>query len=332
MIEVYATGLFSRDAVVELIAAGKRLLLAGDERLLTGLPKGDWIAGTIPYFMTSGGGVHTADAIFVTELPPSVSVTIKRYSVQDLPHLAADHPGHGFTVLLIPAFTDIHRKFAQQVSDYAGIFDRPLIGWISGVALEDIGTVNPKVFDGVSGTGSEHEAVAIHVELPAKDTAAVSIINLFKPGNGDIICFDHDGFSVTEALIGGKPVNLARYLTEHGVDARLPLVADYNGAMINVCVQQVDAEAGTVDFLSSVFPGIDYRIAEPVGDYVESFNARLDFNGHTPAVAYNCVLNYVYAGLEGRSTPPITGPMTFGEIAYVLLNQTLVYLTITSGD
>jgi hypothetical protein len=27
-------------------------------------------------------------------------------------------------------------------------------------------------------------------------------------------------------------------------------------------------------------------------------------------------------------TPPMFGPMTFGEIAYQLLNQTLVYLVI----
>jgi hypothetical protein len=38
-------------------------------------------------------------------------------------------------------------------------------------------------------------------------------------------------------------------------------------------------------------------------------------------------LNYLYANLEGKKTGHIVGPMTFGEIAYMLLNQTLVYLT-----
>jgi hypothetical protein len=37
-------------------------------------------------------------------------------------------------------------------------------------------------------------------------------------------------------------------------------------------------------------------------------------------------LNYLYSGLEGRNTAPFVGPITFGEIAYQLLNQTLVYL------
>jgi hypothetical protein len=32
--------------------------------------------------------------------------------------------------------------------------------------------------------------------------------------------------------------------------------------------------------------------------------------------------------LEGQRTANITGPFTFGEIAYQLLNQTLVYLSV----
>lgn len=44
--------------------------------------------------------------------------------------------------------------------------------------------------------------------------------------------------------------------------------------------------------------------------------------------ACNCILNYLYSELEGKKVPTMLGPMTFGEIAYQLLNQTLVYLTI----
>jgi hypothetical protein len=332
MLDVQASGLYSRDEVAKLITAGKRLLLAGDERLLHGLPNGEWIGGTIPYFMASGGGVHTADAIFATELPPCAGVAIKRYEVAELPSLAADHPGHGFTLLLIPAFSDVHQAFAKNVADFPGVFDRPLVGWISGVALEDIGKVAPKVFDGMSGSSSDNEAVAMHVELHEHDTVTVDIINLFKPGSGDRISFSADGFAANDALVNGAATNFARYLTEHAADTRLPLVADYNGAMINVSIRLVDAGAGTVDFYAPVFSGIDYRIAAPVDDYVASFSAQLDPAAPAPAFACNCVLNYVYAGLEGRSTRPITGPMTFGEIAYMLLNQTAVYLTLTRGE
>jgi hypothetical protein len=33
--------------------------------------------------------------------------------------------------------------------------------------------------------------------------------------------------------------------------------------------------------------------------------------------------------LEGKKVGAITGPTTFGEVAYQLLNQTMVYLKIT---
>jgi len=39
-------------------------------------------------------------------------------------------------------------------------------------------------------------------------------------------------------------------------------------------------------------------------------------------------LNYLYSGLEGKKTGNVTGPITFGEVAYQLLNQTMVYMTI----
>jgi hypothetical protein len=330
MTQLYpVTGLYGRDSAADLIKSGKRLLLAGDETLLAALPVGNWIGGTIPYFMSAQGGLHTADQVFVTELPEADGATIQRYDRSSLPRLAADHPGHGFTVLLIPAFSAVHAEFAENVADYPGVFDRPLVGWISGVALEDIGRIKPCVFDGTTGARSTDEAVALHLALAPRDNASVEIINLFRPGNGDTITFTGTGFSVTDALFNGKSANLARYLTDREADTRLPLVADYHGAMINISIQKVDAVGGTVDFYAPVFPGIEYRIAAPVDDYVAGFAAQLQPESVAPAFACNCILNYVYAELENRTTAPLTGPMTFGEIAYMLLNQTAVYLTVS---
>ena len=55
--------------------------------------------------------------------------------------------------------------------------------------------------------------------------------------------------------------------------------------------------------------------------------------GHaeTNAFTCNCILNYVHSSLEGRRTGDVVGPMTFGEIAYQLLNQTLVYVTVSDA-
>jgi len=321
-------GLYSADAVAGMIRSGRRLLLAGDEALLAGLPTGDWIGGTIPYFMVAEGGLHTARHIFVTDLPAESATVIRRYTTESLKLLAADHPGHGFTVLLIPAFSDAHAEYARNMPYYAGIFERPVVGWVSGVGLDDIGRIKPKVFDGATGTASTDEAVAVHVSVPASQRVDVDIINLFEPGTGDAIEFPHGGFSATEALVNGTPTGFAHYLKGQGTDTRLPLVANYNGAMVNVSIQQVDAAGGRVDFYAPVFPDVTYHVAKPVGDYVRAFAAQVPKDGAPLSFSCNCVLNYMYAGLEGKSIGPLTGPMTFGEIAFMLLNQTAVYVTI----
>jgi hypothetical protein len=79
-----------------------------------------------------------------------------------------------------------------------------------------------------------------------------------------------------------------------------------------------------------VFAGVRYHHARPVEDYVEGFVSALP-RGLTNRVALscNCVVNFVNSSLEGRSTGEIVGPITFGEIAYQLLNQTMVYLTVS---
>jgi hypothetical protein len=94
--------------------------------------------------MTSEGGLQTAERLFVTELPLGADATIRRHGASSLGGLAADHPGHGFTILLVPAFSDVHTEYAKNALHYPGIFDRPVVGWISGVALQDIGKVTDK--------------------------------------------------------------------------------------------------------------------------------------------------------------------------------------------
>jgi hypothetical protein len=70
-----------------------------------------------------------------------------------------------------------------------------------------------------------------------------------------------------------------------------------------------------------------------VADYVSAFESRLKTLAPGNIVfSCNCILNYLYSQLEGRRTGGIVGPITFGEIAYQLLNQTLVYLEIEKAE
>jgi len=312
----------------ELIRSGKRMFVAGDERLLALLPVGEWIGGTIPYFMGEDGGVFSRDRVQAILLPDSVTeATVKLYDAGELENIPADYKPNGFAYVLIPAFSDAHQRFAQDCSTWSGVFDRPLVGWIAGIDLKDLGKASPKVFNGQTGEASASKAAVMHLDLRDGQFARANIINLFGQGDGDTITFPTAGFEAANCFINGEGRNLAEYVQARAINTQLPLVADYMGAMVNVSFRTVDAAARKVAFYAPVFPGVEYKIARPVDDYEAEFRKELNAHDVSPVFTCNCILNYLYAKLEGKKTGHIVGPITFGEIAYMLLNQTLVYLT-----
>ncbi len=318
------------EQVAQRIREDKPLLLAGEEAALRTLPQGHWIAGTIPYFMDRNGGECSRDRIFVTELPEYVrDVQIRSDTAETLSDLLTVAPEHGFTALILPAGSAVHAAYAQDASGYPDIFVKPVVGWIAGVHLSEIGTRRAKVVNGMTGSFSSERSVAMHVTLPPDRFAELDIVNVFQPGSGEPIHFPSTGFEATTCLVGTRPVKLADYLTDIGAETRLPLTADYNGSVINVSIQSVDAVNGLVKFYAPAFAGVAYKLAAPVEDYLAAFNTNAGNNGQ-PAFACNCILNYLYSDLEGRKTGSVTGPITFGEIAHLLLNQTMVRLFIRS--
>jgi len=329
-----AQRLYDVEELSERIRDGGRFFLAGDEQVLRRLPRGNWVGGTIPYFMSEDGGLMSRDRVFATELPAcAAAAEIRVYDEQSLFGVYRDAPENGFSLIVIPAQSRTHLSFALNALRYDRFATRPLIGWVSGVALSELGRRAPLVFDGREGRALEDAAVVMHVTLPRGKRADVGLINIFEPGDGDELTFLEDGFGAREVFVGGTRRAFAEYAREKGLDARLPLVADCGGAMVNVSFQSVDAESGAAKFYAPVFRGARYRHARPVGDYVEAFASRVP-EGLGAKIAYscNCILNYLHADLEGRSTSGVTGPFTFGEIAYQLVNQTLVYLTISDAS
>lgn len=322
--------LLSIEHTVELIQSGKVLSLAGDEKLLEKLPKGNWIGGSIPYFVADEGGQQTREKIFVTEIGEAAGNPFKfsSYDGNTIKNIASEAPDNGFTVLIVPAMSAVHAEYANHARDYDDMFMKPIVGWVSGVHLDDLGKISPKVFNGATGDALDNGGVALHVTLPATKMAVIKILNLFRQGQGDVITFPEIGFKATDCLVNGVATNFADYATEKKIDLALPLVADYQGAQINTSFQGIDAVARQVNFYAPVFPGIEYRQAAPVGDYVNEFDALASGPHAATQFSCNCILNYLYGKLEGRKTGDLTGPITFGEIAYQLLNQTLVYLEV----
>lgn len=322
--------MFSISEVEAKIKQGKNLLLAGDESLLQQLPSGQWIAGTIPYFMTENGGLETKELIFVTELPSYIAATeIKTYPQTTVENVYREAPENGFSVIIIPAFSPTHFSFALNAPKYSNFATSQLIGWIAGVHLNELGTKKPKIFHGETGEVLEDAAIVMHVSLPSSKYADLNIINIFTQGNKDTIVFPEDGFSAADAIINGEKINFAQFLIDRQIDTRLPLVADYCGALINTSFQEIDQQHQRVTFYAPVFKGIQYKIAAPVTDYLTAFSQQLPKDEAAQLfLSYNCILNYLYCELKGKKTGGVTGPITFGEIAYQLLNQTLAYISI----
>jgi hypothetical protein len=318
------------EEVAQLINKNQSLLIAGDEALLKKLPKGNWIGGSIPYFMGDNGGVTTKEKLFVNKLPDFIEkLEIKEYTDKNIDQVYKEAPQNGFSVIIIPASSKAHLAFALNAPGYKNFASKPLIGWISGVLLEDLGKITPKAFLGNSLKSSDSSAAVMHVTLPLTHYAEISIVNIFNQKEGDVISFMDDGFNATNAYVNGKMVNFAEYVTNNKIDTRLPIIADYYGAMINISFQNVNMEAKKVDFYAPVFKGVQYKFAEPIKNYVDLFTSQIkDLNTSEIVFSCNCILNYLYSELEGKKTAEITGPITFGEIAYQLLNQTMTYLKV----
>lgn len=312
-----------------LIDARKNLHIAGDEAALGKLHKGNWIGGTIPYFLTHEGGVVDRERVFVTELPQEVTdIKISLVSADQLERIPGEAPRNGFSLVIIPGMTEVHTQYSLSADHLPRIFETPIIGWVAGVHLAELGKAKPKVFDGQTGERTEDRIVVMHAQLPEQVFATIGIVNVFEQGRGDTFVFDKTGFSADACLINGKRASFYDYMTARKLDIQLPLVANRSGEMINVSFQAVDDETRTVKFYAPVLEHVEYRHAAAISNYREHFvECTRDFKS-SPAFSCNCILNYIYGKLEGEQFIPVAGPATFGEIAYVLLNQTMVYLTI----
>lgn len=323
------TGMYAVADVAKQVRDGKALILAGDEELLRKIPSGNWVGGTTPYFIAPEGGLISKEKLFVTVLPDYVQgVEIESYDEKNIGDIYVDSPANGFSFLILPAMSPIHLSFALKAPKYRDFAQRPVIGWVSGVHLSDLGKISPKVMNGKTGELSDQNAVVMRVALPADRVCDMGIVNIFTQGSGDVYEVAENGFSVNEVLINGKRDNFADHVLTQKLDIRLPLVANFCGAPINVSFQGVDEKNRTVNFYAPLLQGVQYRQASPSLDYVSDFIKHSPHDNDKVFFSCNCILNFLYSGLEGKKTGGIVGPITFGEIAYQLLNQTMVYLTI----
>ncbi len=329
-----------------MIREGRVLLLAGAEEDLARLPEGCWIGGTAGYFMTPQGCVAAKGRVFYADFTAITDgASWRSFDAGDIHGLAQYYPENGFAILLLPGFSNLLGETAGRIMEFDGLYNLPLMGWVSAVPLEGLPHIlppgaRPKTFAG-NGQAETERAAVLYVSLPAQYFAQLHIANLFAPGGGPEIRFPAAGqFSNGDCLIGGTRGNLVQYIAEKGIDRRLPLVADHEGALLNVSILRAEGER--LIFLSPVSPALTYRFAEEVLDYPAEFTGAVaEIELDQAAHSCICVVHFHYAGLsyghDGAAVQPnlapvpwpdITAPVTFGQIAYTVLNQTLTCLTI----
>jgi hypothetical protein len=309
----------------KLIAEGKTLHVAGNEELLKKLPEGKWIGGSTEYFISKEGGKVSNEHLSVTEF--AYEASIKSYSVAEIGNIATDACDNGFSIVIIPFDSEMHKEYAQNAASYKDMFMKTIVGWISGINLGVAGQT-PIAVDGSATAVYTDKAVVLHLKVPSGKTAEMKIVNIFSQDEKTpVITFDKDGFSATRCFVDGKEADLAEYIAKNNIDTKLPLVGDYEGNGINISFKTIDN--GVVNFYAPVFQGINYRMAKNIANYEKEFNSRISEIKETGvAFSCNCILNFLYGELEGKKLDTFVGPITFGEIASQLVNQTLVYVTV----
>ena len=311
----------------DLINSGKLLHIAATEALLRKLPKGNWIGGSTEYFMTEDGGIVSGELLFVTELPCE-DFSIQSYDASTIANVANDAFDNGLSIVVVPADSKVHIEYAENAMNYENLFMRNIVGWIAGMNLS-IPDQSPIVVNGMAPAVYTDKAVALHLKVSEGTSVKVNIINIFTPDeNSPVIEFVQEGFSATHCLIDGKETVLADYIVQNDIDTKLPLIGDYSGNGINISFKSV--ENGVVTFYAPVFSNIKYRTAKQIPDYVAAFHDRIaNIADENTIFSCNCILNFLFGELEGKKIEKFTGPVTFGEILYQLLNQTLVYVTLS---
>ena len=314
------------EQAVSLINEGKILHIAADESLLSQLPKGNWIGGTTPYFIAEEGGTYTKEKLFINEIDFAEEIKIAVYGKYNVFQIVEECYDNGLNLIILPFGSDVITKYAKEAPDVEELLMHPTVGWVSGFDLT--AGSEAKVYDGSTGKSYEDKAVVMYIRLPKDKSAMINIVNIFEDDKTDpAITFPDNELSVTGCKVNDQDVDFSEYIKRKGIDTLMPLVADYNGVFINTSIKGV--ENGRVDLYAPVFKGVEYRFSTRVSDYAEEFEKRINEAGaRNPVFSCNCILNYIYGNLEGHKTPPYAGPVSFGEVAYQLLNQTLVYCEI----
>lgn len=160
--------------------------------------------------------------------------------------------------------------------------------------------------------------LVVHAALPLGVAAQVNCYNAFEPDpESPEITFAKKEFIIDVAQIDGQDRAFGTWLAEMGADLSLPLVANFAGTAVNTVIHQVQGD-GSVLLGAPSLPGLTYRLgrraAKILPEAMGIGGARLYMSDELPS--------------DPRVLPV---PATFGQIAYILMTQTITQLAIGSA-
>ena len=322
--------LYTKEQVVEFIKQGRVMHLCGNEETLKDLPKGNWVAGMTPYFMDSVGKIcdnkiYVDDFSFIAE-----ECEMATFDEKDIAEIAKRNKySNGFIFVVLPIDSQVYFTFANHSLEYENIYDNPVVGYVSSVLLEEYGKKQSKVAVGSEGVLHGDKAAVMYVKVPERLRVRAEIMNFDSiDDTTPSLKFPKTGFKQSDCLIDGKPGNIASYL--EAVKTRIghypQLITSQNGALVNRDIKSVNVTTGEAVFFSPAYESDIYYLVKPNNDYLATFNRRL--GRKTDVIAcMSCTSYFLQGDFEYRHID-FNGVYTFGEIAYQLLNKTIVTLEV----
>ena len=321
--------LYTIQEVEKMLTQNKKLLLSADEAVLDKLPQGDWIGGTIPYFMAQNGGRFSTDKIFVDDFTEyGIDFKFEKYTKDNINTIAENSYKNGFVALILPVDTPILSSFSINSLHYKDIFKNPVVGFVAGMCIDDYGKKTAIVYFGKNTEKLYDNGVAIHVKLPPNKIARAEIINVNTIDRKSAkLKFPKTSFHQSDCFVNGKKTNLIDYLQKIKYPKGLPIIADYHGALINRDFNHIDYKKREALFFAPVSSNEVYYLVKPIKNYDIKFEEMLVPEQENLAYSCACISYYIIGSLQNKKIG-FVGAFTYGEIAYLLLNQTFVNLFI----
>ncbi len=323
--------LYTLEELTALITRGSILVVAATQELLRKLPQGNWVGGLANRFAVEGECIEDNNRLFAFDLTESISgFQIRSYLPHGLGSMYKEHYQHGFSVVLLPAFSKTLSYFSLMSSVQTAGDSVPLCGWVSGIDLEGNNAAEPLAVDGSIPYSYHDRAVVLHCAVPFRMEISADLVCPFIPGDGDSIVFESSGFVMREAIINGTRQPLAPYWQNLAAQGRTgPLITQLRGIPVTVAALPPYGKHA-ITFCSSVLPNLEYRMAAPVASLAGEFQRLSQSIPTDPLISLYSPQSFMASSSQGRNPFGLgNGIFTLGEIGSLLFNLTDIHLTVT---